>query len=81
LKVAGVFKEDLSLERLSRQQLIALCKYLSVPVIGSNYMIIFNLNKKLEKLRNDDNVCFLLPITFVTDYQNHNQPTNAHNSR
>eukprot|EP00741_Cyanophora_paradoxa_P008290 tig00001286_g8019.t1 len=54
LKFAKLFKDELTLDNLSRHQLVAMCKYMTLPIFGSDLFLRFQLRQKLARLKKDD---------------------------
>lgn len=56
LKHAKLFEDELTLDSMSRLQLVALCRLIQVPAVGSNNLLRFLLKMKLRRLHADDDV-------------------------
>lgn len=54
LKYAKLFQDELTLDSLSRSQLVALCRVLEVQTLGTNNLLRFQLRMKLRSLAADD---------------------------
>lgn len=54
MKFSKLFEDEITLDSLSRQQLIAICKVLEVGTIGTNNFLRFQLRMKLRSLAADD---------------------------
>ncbi|XP_070493145.1 mitochondrial proton/calcium exchanger protein [Chironomus tepperi] len=54
MKFAKLFEDEITLDSLSRQQLLALCRVLEVNTIGTNNLLRFQLRMKLRSLAADD---------------------------
>ncbi|XP_078483251.1 mitochondrial proton/calcium exchanger protein-like [Ciona intestinalis] len=54
LKHAKLFEDQLTLDSMTRQQLIALCRLIQVPAVGNNELLRFLLQMKLNRLHSDD---------------------------
>lgn len=54
IKFSKLFEDEITLDSLSRQQLIAICKVLEVGTIGTNNFLRFQLRMKLRSLAADD---------------------------
>ncbi|CAH1783641.1 unnamed protein product, partial [Owenia fusiformis] len=54
VKYSKVFEDEITLDNLSRAQLIALCKVLEIAPIGTNNFLRFQLRMKLRELKADD---------------------------
>ncbi|KAJ8952880.1 hypothetical protein NQ318_006496 [Aromia moschata] len=54
MKFSKLFEDELTLDSLSRSQLIALCRVLDVQTLGTNNFLRFQLRMKLRSLAADD---------------------------
>ncbi|XP_017784305.1 PREDICTED: LETM1 and EF-hand domain-containing protein anon-60Da, mitochondrial [Nicrophorus vespilloides] len=54
LKFSKLFKDEITLDSLSRSQLVALCRVLEVQTLGTNNLLRFQLKMKLRTLAADD---------------------------
>lgn len=54
LKFSKLFEDEITLDSLSRQQLIAICKVLEVGTLGTSNLLRFQLRMKLRSLAADD---------------------------
>lgn len=54
LKYAKLFEDEITLDSLSRSQLVALCRVLEVQTLGTNNLLRFQLRMKLRMLAADD---------------------------
>ena len=54
LAISRLFDEDFTLDNLNHQQLAAMCRLLDLRVFGSDWVLRYKLNKKLDELRDDD---------------------------
>eukprot|EP00127_Corallochytrium_limacisporum_P004424 Clim_evm2s162 gene=Clim_evmTU2s162 len=54
IKFSKSFRDELTLDNLQRPQLVALCKILMLPTVGTTNILRFQLNYKLRQLRADD---------------------------
>lgn len=54
LAVSRLFDEEFTLDNLNHQQLAAMCRLLDLRVFGSDWVLRYKLNKKLDELRDDD---------------------------
>ena len=54
LHYAKLFKDDLTLSNINRPQLVALCRLLQVPTVGTNEFLRLLLEMKLNSLHRDD---------------------------
>lgn len=56
IKFSKLFEDEITLDSLNRQQLIALCRVLEVNTIGTSAVLRFQLEMKLRSLAADDRV-------------------------
>jgi len=54
LKYSKLFEDEITLDSMSRQQLVACCRLLELQPIGVNAYLRFQLNARLKALRSDD---------------------------
>ena len=58
LKFSKLFEDEITLDSLSRPQLVALCRLLELQPIGTNNFLRFQLRMKLRSLRADDQMIY-----------------------
>lgn len=56
IRFSKLFEDELTLDNLTRPQLVALCKLLELQPIGTNNFLRFQLIMKLRAIRADDKV-------------------------
>jgi len=54
LKFSKLFEDEITLDNMTRGQLVALCRLLELTPIGTNAFLRFQLEMQLRKLRTDD---------------------------
>lgn len=54
ITVASLFRDDITLDNLSRPHLVAMCKYMKLPQYGSNTVLRERLRDKVDEIRKDD---------------------------
>ncbi|KAK3095633.1 hypothetical protein FSP39_016948 [Pinctada imbricata] len=54
LYFSKLFEDEITLDNLPREQLMALCKVLNLPPLGTDNMLRFQLEMKLRQLKADD---------------------------
>lgn len=57
LRFSKLFEDELTLDNLTRPQLVALCKLLELQSIGTNNFLRFQLTMRLRSIKADDKVC------------------------
>lgn len=56
MKFSKLFEDEITLDSLSRQQLVALCRVLDIQTLGTTNFLRFLLRMKLRSLAADDKV-------------------------
>lgn len=59
LRFSKLFEDELTLDNLTRPQLVALCKLLELQSIGTNNFLRFQLTMRLRSIKADDKVSHL----------------------
>ncbi|KAL7419309.1 LETM1 domain-containing protein ylh47 [Cryptotrichosporon argae] len=54
IRVAKLFHDDISLDNLSRPQLVSMCRYMNINAFGTDNFLKHQIRNKLEKVRVDD---------------------------
>ncbi|BFZ62205.1 LETM1 domain-containing protein ylh47 [Saitoella coloradoensis] len=54
IKVCQIFKDDLTLDNLSRPQLVAMCRYLNLHTLGTDNMLRYNIRHRMREIKRDD---------------------------
>lgn len=76
MRFSKLFEDELTLDNLTRPQLVALCKLLELQSIGTNNFLRFQLTMRLRSIKADDKVshglcrlclppCFLASAFFL----------------
>ncbi|KAG9046188.1 hypothetical protein FS837_004900 [Tulasnella sp. UAMH 9824] len=58
INVAKLFDDDLTLDNLSRPQLVSVCRYMNVNAFGTDNYLRSQIRGRLERIRKDDSVIF-----------------------
>eukprot|EP00474_Spongospora_subterranea_P009342 CRZ09800.1 hypothetical protein [Spongospora subterranea] len=53
-ELASLFEDQFTLEHLSREQLLSLCRYMGLPTYGTETRLRYELLKRLDDIRDDD---------------------------
>ncbi|BGP38074.1 LETM1 domain-containing protein ylh47 [Rhodotorula kratochvilovae] len=56
VRVARLFEDDLTLENLTRPQLVSMCRYMNINAFGTDIFLRFTIRNRLAKLKADDKV-------------------------
>jgi LETM1 and EF-hand domain-containing protein 1 len=54
IKVIKIFKDDLTLDNLSRPQLVGMCKYMNLNTFGTDAMLRYNIRHRMRQIKRDD---------------------------
>ncbi|WVR06029.1 hypothetical protein IAU60_003057 [Kwoniella sp. DSM 27419] len=54
VRVAKLFHDDITLDNLSRPQLVSMCRYMNINAFGTDNFLKHQIRNKLEKVRVDD---------------------------
>lgn len=54
IKVIKIFKDDLTLDNLSRPQLVGMCKYMNLNSFGTDAMLRYNIRHRMRQIKRDD---------------------------
>lgn len=58
IKVCKIFKDDLTLDNLSRPQLVAICKYMNLNSFGTDAMLRYQVRHRMRQIKRDDRAIF-----------------------
>ncbi|KAL2113738.1 hypothetical protein VUR80DRAFT_2707 [Thermomyces stellatus] len=54
IKVCQIFKDDLTLDNLSRPQLYSMCRYLNLSTFGNDTMLRYQIRHRMRQIKRDD---------------------------
>ncbi|KAF3481597.1 uncharacterized protein GIQ15_04356 [Arthroderma uncinatum] len=54
IAVCKIFKDDLTLDNLSRPQLVAMCKYMNLNTFGTDTMLRYTIRVRMRQIKRDD---------------------------
>lgn len=54
VKVCKIFKDDLTLDNLSRPQLVAMTKYMNLNAFGTDMMLRYQIRHRMRQIKRDD---------------------------
>ena len=54
IKVCKIFKDDLTLDNLSRPQLVGMCKYMNLNTFGTDTMLRYQIRHRMRQTKRDD---------------------------
>ncbi|KAL8286601.1 hypothetical protein RQP46_004129 [Phenoliferia psychrophenolica] len=56
VQVSRLFEDDLTLDNLSRPQLVSMCRYMNINAFGTDNFLRYTIRSRLKKLEEDDKV-------------------------
>lgn len=56
IKVAKLFKSDVTLDNLSRPQIVSICRYMKINAFGTDNFMRHQIRSRLDQIRKDDAV-------------------------
>ncbi|KAJ2906424.1 uncharacterized protein MKZ38_001784 [Zalerion maritima] len=56
IAVCKIFKDDMTLDNLSRPQLVSMCRYLNLSSFGTDMMLRYLIRTRMKQLKDDDKV-------------------------
>lgn len=54
IKVCKLFKDDLTLDNLSRPQLVGICRYMNLNAIGPDTLLRYQIRHRMRQIKRDD---------------------------
>ena len=54
IKVCKLFKDDLTLDNLSRPQLVGICRYMNLVTFGTDAMLRYQVRHRMRQIKRDD---------------------------
>ncbi|CAL5866151.1 uncharacterized protein PFLUO_LOCUS358 [Penicillium psychrofluorescens] len=54
IRVCKIFKDDLTLDNLSRPQLVGICRYMNLNSFGTDAMLRYNIRHRMRQIKRDD---------------------------
>ncbi|KAK4498720.1 hypothetical protein PRZ48_009230 [Zasmidium cellare] len=54
IKVCKLFKDDLTLDNLSRPQLVGICRYMNLSTFGTDAMLRYQIRHRMRQIKRDD---------------------------
>jgi LETM1 and EF-hand domain-containing protein 1 len=56
IKVCKTFKDDVTLDNLSRPQLVSMCRYMNLNTFGTDMMLRYQIRHRMRQIKRDDRV-------------------------
>lgn len=72
LKIASKFEDELTLDNLSRPQLVSMCRYMNINAFGTDNFLRFNIRNRMRQIKMDDKVIQQEGIDNLTLLELHN---------
>jgi len=54
IKVCKIFKDDLTLDNLSRPQLVGICRYMNLNAVGPDTLLRYQIRHRMRQIKRDD---------------------------
>ncbi|KAI0170472.1 mitochondrial distribution and morphology protein 38 [Pestalotiopsis sp. NC0098] len=54
IKVCRIFRDDLTLDNLSRPQLVSMCRYMNLNTFGTDMMLRYQIRHRMRQIKRDD---------------------------
>ena len=54
IKVCKIFKDDLTLDNLSRPQLVGMCRYMNLNTFGTDTLLRYQIRHRMRQIKRDD---------------------------
>jgi len=54
IKVCKIFRDDLTLDNLSRPQLVSMCRYMNLNTFGTDMMLRYQVRHRMRQIKRDD---------------------------
>jgi LETM1 and EF-hand domain-containing protein 1 len=54
VKVCKIFRDDLTLDNLSRPQLVSMCRYMNLNTFGTDMMLRYQIRHRMRQIKRDD---------------------------
>ncbi|KAI9682896.1 MAG: LETM1 domain-containing protein mdm28, mitochondrial [Trizodia sp. TS-e1964] len=54
IRVCKIFKDDLTLDNLSRPQLVGMCRYMNLNTFGTDAMLRYQIRHRMRQIKRDD---------------------------
>ncbi|KAK6352244.1 hypothetical protein TWF730_009075 [Orbilia blumenaviensis] len=66
INVCKTFKDDLTLDNLSRPQLVAMCRYMNLNAFGTDMMLRYTIRHRMRQIKRDDKAIFLEGVSSLS---------------
>ncbi|CAG8450501.1 5301_t:CDS:2 [Acaulospora morrowiae] len=65
IRVAKVFEDELTLDNLSRPQLVSMCRYMNINAFGTDNYLRYQIRNKMGAIEEDDKVFYLYLVSAI----------------
>ncbi|KAF2234538.1 LETM1-domain-containing protein [Viridothelium virens] len=66
IKVCKIFKDDLTLDNLSRPQLVGICRYMNLNTFGTDALLRYQVRHHMRQIKRDDKAIFLEGVSSLS---------------
>ncbi|KAF3933943.1 hypothetical protein ABW19_dt0206864 [Dactylella cylindrospora] len=66
INVCKTFKDDLTLDNLSRPQLVAMCRYMNLNAFGTDMMLRYTIRHRMRQIKRDDKAIFIEGVSSLS---------------
>jgi LETM1 and EF-hand domain-containing protein 1, mitochondrial len=66
IKVCKIFKDDLTLDNLSRPQLVAICRYMNLNHVGPDTLLRYQIRHRMRQIKRDDNAIYIEGVSSLS---------------
>ncbi|KAK6531908.1 LETM1 domain-containing protein mdm28, mitochondrial [Orbilia ellipsospora] len=66
INVCKTFKDDLTLDNLSRPQLVAMCRYMNLNAFGTDMMLRYTIRHRMRQIKRDDKAIFMEGVSSLS---------------
>ncbi|KAL9086188.1 MAG: hypothetical protein Q9165_007253 [Trypethelium subeluteriae] len=66
IKVCKIFKDDLTLDNLSRPQLVGICRYMNLNTFGTDALLRYQVRHHMRQIKRDDKAIFMEGVSSLS---------------
>ncbi|GBC06740.1 hypothetical protein RclHR1_07000010 [Rhizophagus clarus] len=66
LRIANIFEDELTLDNLSRPQLVSMCRYMNLNAFGTDNFLRYQIRNQMRKIREDDKMIMAEGVDSLT---------------
>jgi LETM1 and EF-hand domain-containing protein 1 len=60
LRIANLFEDELTLDNLSRPQLVSMCRYMNLNAFGTDNFLRYQIRNQMRSIGEDDKVLIII---------------------